>query len=102
MLINEGNHGEILYKIIIENGTAWTKEFKVYAYNEQEAVDTLADWLEEEEMDSLYGDHYGLLEYCEIGQTVDEYAKANNLTCCGNHGIYLKVLGVEEEEIENA
>ena len=96
MFINEGNNGEKLYKITIGNGTAWNKEFKVYANDEQEAVDLLADYLEDEEMDGLYGDHYGLLEYCDVGQTVDEYAEANNLTCCGNHGIYVQILGMEE------
>ena len=101
MFINERGYKRTLYQIIIGTGTAWTKEFKVHAYNEKEAIDLLADYLEEEEMDDLYGDHYSLLEYCDMGQTVDEYAKANNLTCCGSHRIYLKILEVQIMKVKN-
>lgn len=96
MPINEGNNGEKLYKVSIGTGLAWTKEFKVYAYHEQEAVDLVADYIEEQELSGLYSDHYELADLCEVGETADEYAEANNLTCCGNHGIYIQLLGLEE------
>lgn len=95
MIINKGNHGETLYKVTVGTGLAWVKEFKVYAYNEQEAVDLVADYIEEQEFEGLYGDHYEIADLCEVGQTVDEYAEANNLVCCGNHGIYINVVGIE-------
>lgn len=94
MLINKGNHGETFYKVTIGTGLAWVKEFKVYAYNEQEAIDLVADYIEEK-FEGLCHDHYEIADLCEVGQTVDEYAEANNLVCCGNHGIYINVLGIE-------
>lgn len=95
--INEGNNGEKMYRVILGTGTAWTKEFKVYAYNEQEAADLVADHIEAEELKGLYNDWYGLFDCAEVGQTVEEYAEANGLTCCGNHGIYVQILEIEEE-----
>lgn len=96
MKINEGNYGEKLYAVTLGTGTAWTKTFKVYAYNETEAVDLVADYCEENELEGLYGDFYEVADLCDVGETVDEYADANNLTCCGNHGIYMQILGIEE------
>lgn len=96
MIINEGNYGEKLYKVTLGTGLIWTKEFKVYAYNETEAIDLVADYIEEKELGSLYTDWYGLFDLCEGNETVDEYAEANGLTCCGNHGIYVQIVGMEE------
>ena len=96
MIINEGNYGETLYTVTVGTGTIWTKEFKVYAYNETEAVDLVADYIEDQELESLYADYYEIFDCAEVGQTVDEYAEANNLTCCGNHGIYIQVINIEE------
>lgn len=96
MIINEGNYGETLYTVTVGTGTVWTKEFKVYAYNETEAVDLVADYIEEQEMEGLYADYYEIFDCCEAGQTVNEYAEANNLTCCGNHGIYVQIINIEE------
>ena len=94
--IGSNSCGEKLYKVYIGTGTVWLKEFQVYAYNEQEAVDLVADYCEENELNSLYADFYEIFDECETGQTVDEYVEAHNLTCCGNHGIYLEVAGLEE------
>lgn len=96
MEINEGNYGEKLYAITLSTGTAWTQTFEVYAYHEQEAVDIVADYCEDHRLEGLYSDYYELAELCEVGQTVDEYAEANSLTCCGNHGIYMQILGIQE------
>ena len=96
MKINEGNHGEKLYAVTLGTRTAWTQTFEVYAYNECEAVDIVADYCEENELEGLYGDFYEVADLCDVGETVDEYADANNLTCCGNHGIYMQILGIEE------
>lgn len=94
MLINEGNYGETLYRVNIGTGTAWTKHFEVYAYNEQDAVDLVADHIEEE-FEGLCFDHYTLADLCEVDETVDEYAEANNFVCAGNHGVYINVVGIE-------
>ena len=97
MKINEGNYGEKLYKVTVGTGTAWTKSFEVYAYNEGEAVDLVADYCEEhEELQGLYGGYFELYDLCEAGQMVDEYAAENGLTCCGNSGIYMAITNIEE------
>lgn len=95
MKINEGNYGERLYCVTLGTGFAWTKSFEAYAYNESEAVDLVADYVEEHHL-YLYDDHYDLADLCEDGQSVDEYAEANGLTCCGNSGIYLNITNIEE------
>ena len=93
--IGNNNHGETLYKVTLNTGVMWLEEFKVYAYNEQEALDLVADYCEEHELKGLYFDHYELADECEVGQTVDEYVEAHGLTCCGNHGIYVSLADVE-------
>lgn len=93
--IGTNNHGEHLYRVFIATGSMWLKEFHVYAYNESEAVDMVADYVEENEFKGLYADYYELYDLCE-DETVGEYAEAHNLICCGNHGIYLEVAGLEE------
>ena len=94
--IGSNSCGENLYRVYIGTGTAWYKVFHVYAYNESEAVDLVADYCEEHELHGLYADYYEIYDECEVGETVDEYVEAHNLTCCGNHGIYLEVAGLEE------
>ena len=93
--IGSNSCGEKFYRVYIGTGTAWYKVFQVYAYNESEAVDLVADYCEEHELEGLYADYYEIYDLCE-GETVDEYAENHNLICCGNHGIYLEVAGLEE------
>jgi hypothetical protein len=96
MKINEGNYGEKLYKVTLGTGLAWTQSYEVYAYNESDAVDLVADYCEEHEFHGLYSGFYDLYDECDVGQSVDEYAEANGLTCCGNSGIYMQILGITE------
>lgn len=91
--INKGSHGECYYAVFIGTGTAWLQEFHVYAYDPSQAVDLVADYCMEY-LPGLYAGHYELFDLCE-GETVDEYAEAHNLTCCGNHGIYLEIASIE-------
>ena len=86
--------GENLYKVLVGTGTAWLQEFQVYAYNEQEAVDLVADYCEDNELHGLYSDFYELYDLCEVGETVDEYIETHSLICCGNHGIYMDITGI--------
>lgn len=88
------NYGEHLYRIHVGTGTAWAREFIVGAYDEQQAIDIIADFLEEKES-VLVTDYYDLYDMCEAGQTVDEYAEANGLTFAGNHGVYLHIDSIE-------
>ena len=96
MKINEGNYGEKLYEVTLGTGLAWTQSFEVYAYSEEHAVYTVADYCEEHELNGLYSDYYELYDLCENGETVDEYAEANGLTCCGNSGIYMAITNIQE------
>lgn len=95
-IIGNNNYCETLYRVYLATGTAWYKVFKVYAFNESEAVDLVADYVEEHEFKGLYTDYWELFDLCDFGQTVSEYAEDHNLICCGNHGIYLEVAGLEE------
>lgn len=94
--IGTSNYGTKHYRIFINTGTAWLQEFHVYAYNEQEAIDTIADYCAEHEMHGLYADYYEIFDCAGYGITVDEYAEMNNLICCGNHGVYMSVARIEE------
>lgn len=94
--INEGNYGEKLYKIGIGTGTAFVYELGVYAYNETEAVDLVADYLEEKEYNGLYGDYYDIADECGVGQDVEEYIEEYGYICCGKHGIYMQIVYIEE------
>ena len=93
--IGNNKYGEYLYRVYISTGTAWYKVFHVYAYNDNEAVDLVADFIEEHESDGLYADYYEIYDLCDVGETVEEYAESHNLICCGNHGIYLEIAGIE-------
>ena len=73
--IGTNNYGEKCYRVYLATGTAWYKVFQVYAYNESEAVDMVADYCEDNELHGLYSDYYDIADECEAGQTVDEYAE---------------------------
>lgn len=98
-IINPESHycGETLYTVSLCTGTAWLETYSVYAYDAQDAVDFIADYLEANELRGLYCDWYDLMDLCENGETPDEYAEANNLICAGNHGIYISIAGIKEE-----
>lgn len=96
--IGTNNHGEKPYRVYLGTGTARVEKFDVFAYNESEAVDMVADYVEENEFEGLYADYYELADLCEGGETVDEYAEIHGLICCGNHGIYLDVLAIDNGE----
>ncbi len=93
--IGSNHYGERRYRIFIATGTAWLQEFYVYAYNETEAADLVADYCQER-LPALCADYYEIFDLCDVGETVDEYAEAHGLTCCGNHGIYIEIAGLEE------
>ena len=97
-IINHGNHGERAYKIALGTGTAWAEEFIAYAYNEQEALDLVADHLETEELHGLYYEYGELnaIASCSEWKTAEAFAEAHNLTCCGNHGIYVELVSIAE------
>ena len=87
---------EQLYTVTLGTGTMWTQSYSVYAYNEQEAIDLVADHIEEQELHGLYCDWYELADICGVGETPESYAESHNLTCAGNHGIYVEILDVKK------
>ena len=93
----ENEYGEKLYRVYVRTGTAWCDVREVYAYNEQEAIDKVVDRLEKEES-NLVADYYDLYDMCDTGETVDEFAEANDLICAGNHGLYVGIDRVELAE----
>ena len=94
--IGSNSCGEKCYRVYLATGTAWYKVFQVYAYNESEAVDLVADYCVENELEGLYADYWDIYDNLEFDETVDNVIEANNLICCGNYGIYLEVAGLEE------
>lgn len=101
IIINQVTHGEKTYIISLGTGLAWANLFKVAAYDEQSAVDLVADYIEDHGYTGLYYDHLELevMASCTEYKTADSYAEANNLVCCGNHGIYIELLNIEEVSI---
>lgn len=83
------------YKVNVNAGVAWPLSVVVEAFSESEAVDTAAD--------SLKGSRFVLTRE-EIEklkspeETVEEYAEANNLVCCGSEGVYMSVDSIETLE----
>lgn len=96
IIVNNKKNGERHYRVFLETGSMFLQEFHVYAGNETEALDLVADYCDEHDLHGLYADYYEIFDLCDVGETVEEYAAAHNLTCCGNHGIYVGVAGMEE------
>ena len=98
IIINQATYGEKTYIVSIGTGLAWANLFKVAAYDEQSAVDLVADYLEDHEYTGLYYDHAELeaMASCSEWKTAEAFAEAHNLACCGNHGIYISLLNIEE------
>lgn len=98
-IINPNSHycGEILYTVSLNTGTAWLETYGVYAYDEQDAVDLIADYLEANELHGLYCDWYEIMDNCGFGETPEEYAESMNMICAGNHGVYISVADIRKE-----
>ena len=93
--INTETEGTKLFRVLLGTGFFWMAEFNVYADNEQDAIDTVADYVQWKEP-NLCADHYEIMDLCDSNQTVAEYAEANGLTCAGNCGVYIQIAGIEE------
>lgn len=82
------------YCVFVGVGEPCAQEFCVYASSEDEAVNLVADFCAQYELRELYADHYDIFDVCDVGETVDEYAKVHNLTYFANQGIYLNIVKV--------
>ena len=97
-IINEANYGEKTYIVSLATGLAWVNQYQVAAYGVTDAIDIVADYLEAHECTNLYYDHMELecIAKCSEWKTAEAFAEAHNLTCCGNHGIYIELANIEE------
>lgn len=94
--VNQNLFDEPRWKLVIGTGLAWPLVFTVYAANEQKAVDLVADYIEENKYTGIYDTVETLAEDCEADKCADDVAAERGLTCCGNHGIFIELLGVEK------
>ena len=101
IIINEASCGENTYVVSIGTGLAWSEQYQVAAYDEQSAADLVADHLEDHKCTGLYYEPFELevMASCSEYKTTEAFAEAHNLTCCGNHGIYIELLNIEEAHI---
>lgn len=83
-----------LYKIHIP----YSQSFAVFGDSEANAIDTLADFLEDNNFTGLYKTYDELWDEAEEnGDKFEDYEQS--FICCGNHGIYLSAeLVVKEVE----
>ena len=91
--IGTPSDGANCYCIFVGVGEPFAQEFCVYANGEAEAINLVADFCAQYELRELYADHYDIADLCE-GETVDEYAKAHNLTYFENQGVYINIVKV--------
>lgn len=95
-MVNENFYDEPKWLVLVGLGFVWTLAFGVYAPNEQEAVDLVVDYIEERRYVGAYETVDTLRESCEAGESVEEAAESQGYTCCGNHGVYLQISGIEK------
>ena len=88
MTINTKYDGERLYKVALNTGLAWVQEYNVYADNEQSAIDTLADYLE----NKVFAGNTGT----EIAPTPEDVAGFNAYIAN-----YKRGLAIEQAAVEN-
>ena len=93
IIVNEATCGAKTYIVSIG-----TNPFKVTAYDEQSAINLVADYIENHKWTNLYYGNFELkvMAECSKWKTADVFAEAHNLTCCGNHKIYIELLNIEE------
>lgn len=83
------------YRIFVGTGSMYLQEFHVCAENETEALALIADYCEKHDMHWLYADYYELVDLTDTGETVSEYAARQDLTACGESGVYMQIKGIE-------
>lgn len=92
----KSENGSKNYRILLGTSSFYPQEFHVCANDKTEALNLVGDYCEENELHTLYSDYYEIASFCNVGETVEERAVALHLTCCGMHGVYVELLGMEE------
>lgn len=95
IIINKRTEGESAY--ILTLGEECSQIYKVYASNEAEAKEILAEHLiVKNDRDSYFDALEVNIMASAKGLTMQEFAEVFDLTLCPNHNIYLPDLGVQE------
>ena len=84
------------YKIFVGTGSMFPQEFQVRANSEENALAIIANHCEKRAMDWLYIYSGELAGLCGKDETVNAYAARQDLTECGENGIYMQIKGIEE------
>ena len=84
------------YRFFVGTGSMYLQEFRVHANSKTEALALIAEYCESHDLHWLYADHYELADLCDAGETVSEYAARQDLTECGESGVYIQIKGMEE------
>jgi hypothetical protein len=103
-IINQAACAEKIYIVSIGTGLDSPEKFKVYAHNDKEALNRVADYIESKEMKNI---HFDAVEMYAIAQCsnrkpldifddLDKFAAEKGLTRCGTHHIYIELSNIEE------
>lgn len=87
-LMDETKKNRYIIGIYVSNNSP---VFLVDADDYAEALDILVDFISENEIFSIcYSDYYELADIMDSEyETVEDYADANGMVCCGNKGLYI-------------
>lgn len=94
-LLNSNNEPR-MYQVSIGTGLVFLAIFIVNADSEQDAVDKVADFIEDNELNGLFYSNERIIELSNEDETIEEYVEAHNLVSCGNHGVYIDLQHIEE------
>lgn len=90
-MVNENFYDEPRWLVLVGLGFVWTLAFSVYAPNEQEAVDLVADYIEERRYAGAYQTVDTLKESCEAGESIEEAAEAQGYPVAATTGSTYKL-----------
>ena len=92
IIVNAKLDGENTYDITIGDGTI----YRASAFILDDAIDRVADYIEKHNK-GLYVDGQALkiMSECSKNESIEAFAKAHNLTCCGANGIYIEITNVK-------
>lgn len=100
VIINQPRPNDNTYIVSLGVGTEYQHNFTVFASNQVEAVERLADYLIAQNYHDQYFDALEVnLMASSKHQTMQEFAKAYDLYHCPKHHIYLPDVGVQEVSI---
>jgi hypothetical protein len=101
MAINKRKHNQNLYEItIIPNAEDFgLVTFKVYASNETEAEQKVADYIVSHELKHLYYTHFDLVCLADFEETIDHYTLNHGLSRFDG-GIYIEIAAIDKIETQ--